>query len=123
MPSAVASAILAALAEFERERIRERVRAGLSRVKAAGRRLGRPERQVAEPVLAPVRGLPAREAALDASPTYRVALGVLVVLGSSAQGWDRAGVLGPPFERLARSTLMKDATFKEWYERARANQR
>ena len=34
--------ILAALAEFERARISERVRAGLARVRAAGRRLGRP---------------------------------------------------------------------------------
>jgi putative DNA-invertase from lambdoid prophage Rac len=55
--------VLGAIAEFERERIRERVRAGLSRVKAAGRRLGRPEREVPEALLAPVRGLPVREAA------------------------------------------------------------
>lgn len=34
--------ILAALAEFERERIRERVLAGLQRAKAQGKRLGRP---------------------------------------------------------------------------------
>ena len=34
--------ILAALAEFERARIAERVRAGLSRVRATGGRLGRP---------------------------------------------------------------------------------
>lgn len=34
--------ILAALAEFERERIRERVVAGLQRAKAQGKRLGRP---------------------------------------------------------------------------------
>lgn len=34
--------ILAALAEFERSRIAERVRAGLARVRAAGGRLGRP---------------------------------------------------------------------------------
>ena len=34
--------ILAALAEFERARIAERVRAGLARVRAAGGRLGRP---------------------------------------------------------------------------------
>ena len=62
--------ILAALSEFERERIRERVRAGLSRVKASGRRLGRPEREVPESTLAPVRGLPIREAArrLGVSP-------------------------------------------------------
>jgi DNA invertase Pin-like site-specific DNA recombinase len=34
--------ILAALAEFERARISERVRAGLARVRAQGKRLGRP---------------------------------------------------------------------------------
>jgi DNA invertase Pin-like site-specific DNA recombinase len=34
--------ILAALAEFERERIRERVLAGLARARAQGKRLGRP---------------------------------------------------------------------------------
>jgi DNA invertase Pin-like site-specific DNA recombinase len=34
--------ILAALAEFERARIAERVRAGLARVRASGKRLGRP---------------------------------------------------------------------------------
>lgn len=36
--------ILAALAEFERERIRERVKAGLQRARAQGRRLGRPRK-------------------------------------------------------------------------------
>jgi DNA invertase Pin-like site-specific DNA recombinase len=62
--------ILAALAEFERERIRERVMAGLARVRSTGQRLGRPERNVPEATLAPVRGLPIREAAkrLGVSP-------------------------------------------------------
>jgi DNA invertase Pin-like site-specific DNA recombinase len=36
--------VLGAIAEFERERIRERVIAGLTRVKAKGQRLGRPEK-------------------------------------------------------------------------------
>jgi DNA invertase Pin-like site-specific DNA recombinase len=36
------SAILGAIAEFERARIAERVRAGLQRAKAQGKRLGRP---------------------------------------------------------------------------------
>jgi DNA invertase Pin-like site-specific DNA recombinase len=36
--------ILAALAEFERERIRERVLAGLQRARSQGKRLGRPRR-------------------------------------------------------------------------------
>jgi DNA invertase Pin-like site-specific DNA recombinase len=55
--------ILAALAEFERTRIAERVRAGLARVRSKGQRFGRPERNVPETTLAPVRGLPIREAA------------------------------------------------------------
>jgi DNA invertase Pin-like site-specific DNA recombinase len=41
--------ILAALAEFERERIRERVVAGLARVKSNGQRLGRPEKSSQKP--------------------------------------------------------------------------
>ena len=36
--------VLAALAEFERERIRERVHAGLARARAQGTRLGRPRK-------------------------------------------------------------------------------
>jgi len=40
--------ILAALAEFERERIRERVLAGLQRARAQGKRLGRPRSRPAE---------------------------------------------------------------------------
>lgn len=55
--------LLAMIAEFERARIQERVKAGLARAKAQGKRLGRPERQVPESVLAPVPGLPAKEAA------------------------------------------------------------
>jgi putative DNA-invertase from lambdoid prophage Rac len=34
--------VLGAIAEFERERVRERVRAGLARARKQGRRLGRP---------------------------------------------------------------------------------
>lgn len=55
--------ILAAIAEFERARIQERVKAGLRRAKAQGRRLGRPERQLSDLDLAKVAGLPVREAA------------------------------------------------------------
>jgi DNA invertase Pin-like site-specific DNA recombinase len=39
--------ILAALAEFERGRIQERVKAGLARVRASGERLGRPRVRLA----------------------------------------------------------------------------
>ncbi len=62
--------VLGAIAEFERARIAERVRAGLARAKRQGRKLGRPQRPVPESVLAPVRGLSVREAArqLGVSP-------------------------------------------------------
>jgi DNA invertase Pin-like site-specific DNA recombinase len=52
--------ILAALAEFERARIRERVMAGLQRAKAQGKRLGRPRKAPAAIV---VPGGSVREAA------------------------------------------------------------
>jgi len=55
--------ILAALAEFERGRIRERVMAGLHRAKAQGRRLGRPEANVPVDRVQHVRHLPVDEAA------------------------------------------------------------
>lgn len=55
--------ILGAIAEFERERIRERVLAGLQRAKAMGVRLGRPRRRIDPERLATVAGLPDREAA------------------------------------------------------------
>jgi len=53
--------ILGAIAEFERARIAERVRAGLARARAQGKRLGRP-RAVRPPVEIP-KGLTVREAA------------------------------------------------------------
>src|SRR5688572_15517516 len=52
--------ILAALAEFERERIRERVKAGLDRVRTKGQRLGRPRNR---PVAIEVPGGSVRSAA------------------------------------------------------------
>ena len=55
--------VLAALAEFEKARIAERVAAGLARARRNGTRLGRPEKHVSERVLAPVRNLPVLEAA------------------------------------------------------------
>jgi DNA invertase Pin-like site-specific DNA recombinase len=56
--------ILGAIAEFERARIQERVRAGLARVRAQGRTLGRPRVRVAPDRLKEVAGLSVREAAL-----------------------------------------------------------
>ena len=55
--------ILAALAEFEKSRIAERVRAGLARVRANGTRLGRPRAVVPAARVAAVAHLSAREAA------------------------------------------------------------
>jgi DNA invertase Pin-like site-specific DNA recombinase len=63
--------VLAAIAEFERARIAERVRLGLARVRAQGRRLGRPMLDVTEDQLATVAGLSVRQAArqLGVSPS------------------------------------------------------
>jgi DNA invertase Pin-like site-specific DNA recombinase len=55
--------VLAALAEFERGRIQERVKAGLARARAEGVRLGRPRRRIDPKKLAGVANLPLREAA------------------------------------------------------------
>jgi len=55
--------ILAAIAEFERARIAERVKAGLARVRAAGRQLGRPRARVDEGSLQAAAGMSVREAA------------------------------------------------------------
>jgi DNA invertase Pin-like site-specific DNA recombinase len=55
--------ILGAMAEFERARIAERVRLGLARAKAQGKRLGRPRRRVTERELLATEGLSVREAA------------------------------------------------------------
>ncbi|MBI2359041.1 MAG: recombinase family protein [Deltaproteobacteria bacterium] len=55
--------ILGAIAEFERERIRERVLAGLQRARAQGRRLGRPQARPPIDGLRRVGGLPVHVAA------------------------------------------------------------
>jgi putative DNA-invertase from lambdoid prophage Rac len=55
--------ILAALAEFERERVRERVLAGLQRARTQGRRLGRPHARLPIERLQTVAGLPVDRAA------------------------------------------------------------
>jgi putative DNA-invertase from lambdoid prophage Rac len=54
--------ISGAIAEFERERIHERVRAGLQRARTQGRRLGRPHAVIPEG-LQRAAGLPASVAA------------------------------------------------------------
>lgn len=55
-------AVLGAIAEFERDRIAERVKAGLARAKAQGKRLGRPRLQ---PAPAATAGLSVRQAAAE----------------------------------------------------------
>jgi putative DNA-invertase from lambdoid prophage Rac len=55
--------ILGAIAEFERERIRERVMAGLRRAQAQGTQLGRPERRVPVERLSETHHLPLNDAA------------------------------------------------------------
>jgi DNA invertase Pin-like site-specific DNA recombinase len=55
--------ILGAIAEFERGRIVERVKAGLARAKAAGKQLGRPRVVVAQERIAAVSHLPVTAAA------------------------------------------------------------
>jgi DNA invertase Pin-like site-specific DNA recombinase len=63
--------ILAALAEFERSRIAERVRAGLARVRASGGRLGRPRAMLDATAIAGTAHLSVRAAAkaLGVSPS------------------------------------------------------
>jgi DNA invertase Pin-like site-specific DNA recombinase len=63
--------VLGAIAEFERERVRERVIAGLRRARRDGKRLGRPPRHVTAHDLAQVAGLSVRAAAreLNVSPS------------------------------------------------------
>jgi DNA invertase Pin-like site-specific DNA recombinase len=67
--------VLAAIAEFERARIAERVRLGLARVRAQGRRLGRPMLNVTDDQWSTVAGLSVRQAArqlgLSPSTVYR----------------------------------------------------
>ena len=55
--------VLGAIAEFERSRISERVKAGLARAKADGKRLGRPYAPIPTDRLLAVRDLSHAEAA------------------------------------------------------------
>ena len=55
--------VLAAIAEFERARIAERVRLGMHRAKAEGRHIGRRRRGVSDDEIAAVSHLSVRQAA------------------------------------------------------------
>jgi DNA invertase Pin-like site-specific DNA recombinase len=57
--------ILGAIAEFERARIQERVRAGLARVRASGGRLGRPRAALDQADVVRTLHLSVRRAAMD----------------------------------------------------------
>src|SRR5947208_7620450 len=57
--------ILGAIAEFERARIQERVRAGLARVRASGGRLGRPRAVLAQGDVVRTLHLSVRRAAVE----------------------------------------------------------
>jgi DNA invertase Pin-like site-specific DNA recombinase len=57
------SQILAALSQFERERLKERTVAGLQRARAQGKRLGRPSEPVPIGKLEAVSGVSVREGA------------------------------------------------------------
>jgi DNA invertase Pin-like site-specific DNA recombinase len=70
--------ILGAIAEFERERIRERVLAGLQRAKAQGKRLGRPTRELPSEVALIAQG---------GRLSVRAAAKQLGVSRSTAQRW------------------------------------
>jgi DNA invertase Pin-like site-specific DNA recombinase len=59
------TAVIAALAEFERSRLRERTLAGLARAKAQGKRLGRRPVRISAKDLARVSNLPVRQAARE----------------------------------------------------------
>jgi DNA invertase Pin-like site-specific DNA recombinase len=67
--------VLASFAEFERERIRERIHAGLARARRQGQKLGRKRQRIGERDLERVAGLSVREAArvlgLPASRIHR----------------------------------------------------
>lgn len=55
--------IMGSFAEFERERIRERIHAGLARARREGQKLGRKRQRITERDLTNVAGLSVREAA------------------------------------------------------------
>jgi putative DNA-invertase from lambdoid prophage Rac len=55
--------IMGSFAEFERERIRERIHAGLARARRQGQKLGRKRQRIAERDLQRIAGLSVREAA------------------------------------------------------------
>lgn len=80
--------ILSAIAEFERERVRERVVAGLRRAKAEGKKLGRPQVSIPTDKLVTVAHLSLSEAASS-----------LGVSRSTLKRWRRAAQSPPALQR------------------------
>jgi DNA invertase Pin-like site-specific DNA recombinase len=82
--------LLAMIAEFERARLQERIRAGLARAKAQGKRLGRPR---IKPALVALVGMSVRQAAAQWG-----------VSKSTAARWMNAGRLPSPERQFVGQT-------------------
>jgi DNA invertase Pin-like site-specific DNA recombinase len=82
-------AILAALSQFERERLKERTIAGLERARAQGKRLGRPSEPIPVGKLEAVKGISVREGARR-----------LGVARSTLQRWRALARQNPSVQRL-----------------------
>jgi resolvase-like protein len=88
--------VLGSFAEFERERIRERIHAGLARARRQGQKLGRRRQRIATRDLERVTGLTVREAAKALGvPASRVDKERRRLLGNGA---DRARRMRPASE-------------------------
>lgn len=86
--------VLASIAEFERARIQERIRAGLARARGQGRRLGRPKQDAPVERLQAVQGLSVRDAART-----------LGVSASTLQRWRAAAQAASSTHRPYRESL------------------
>ena len=73
--------VLAALAEFERGRIAERVKAGLAQARRRGKRLGRPPTRISEADLQRTADLSVRDAAREIGVSATVLYRARVVAG------------------------------------------
>ena len=118
-------AILAALSQFERERLRERTVAGLERARAQGKRLGRPSEPVPLGKLESVKGISVR-AGREASWSRQVDASALAITGptkplrskpdlspqkSRKRRPPRTSRVARSFGRFARHRLSRSASF------------
>ncbi|MBI5209540.1 MAG: recombinase family protein [Elusimicrobia bacterium] len=83
----MAFTLIAAVAEFERELIRERIFAGLNRAKAQGKRLGRPRKAVDDAQVLALRqqGLSLRQIGRTLGISKDAVANVLSVMGSKTE--------------------------------------